>query len=55
MINPETAIEAARIAADLLLALVPHEQAKELLDEAAIRRANAVADLAEQVKFVEGR
>lgn len=47
----DVAIEAARIAADLLLALVPAPEAKRLLDEAAIRRANAIADAAEREKF----
>jgi hypothetical protein len=45
------ALEAARIAADLLLQLVPKEKATELLDEAAVKRANAIADAAEAAKF----
>lgn len=36
---------------DLILAFVPHDVAKAELDEAAIRRANAIADAAENVKF----
>ena len=47
----DEAIAAARIVADLLLMLVPHDTAKELLDDAAIRRANLAADLAEKIKF----
>lgn len=47
----DTALEAARLAADLLLALVPAPEAKRLLDEAEIRRANAAADAAEALKF----
>ncbi len=49
--TPQQALEAARIAADLLLALVPHDQAGKLIDEAAARRANAAADAAERLKF----
>ena len=49
------ALSAARIAADLLLALVPHpDAAKALLDDAAVRRANAAADVVERYKFGEG-
>lgn len=44
-------LEAARIAADLLLALLPAEDAKKLIDEAAVKRANAAADAAEAIKF----
>ncbi len=44
-------LDAARIAVDLLLMLVPHDKAKELLDDAAVKRANAAADAAESVKF----
>lgn len=47
----DIALEAARIAADLLLALVPAPEAKRLLDEAERRRANAIADAAEAAKF----
>lgn len=47
----DTALEAARIAADLLLALVPADEAKRLIGEAEIRRANAIADAAEAAKF----
>lgn len=49
--TPEQALEIARMAADILLALVPRDQVAELLDEAAIRRANAIADAAEAAKF----
>ena len=49
--TPEAIIAAARIAADLLLALVPHNEARELLDSAAAKRANAIADAAEAAKF----
>ena len=49
--SPEKALDVARTALDLVLALVPHEDAKRLLDEQAVKRANAEADLAEQLKF----
>ncbi len=51
--TPAEVLTAARIASDLLLALVPHERASELLSEAAVRRANALADAAEAAKFGE--
>lgn len=47
----DTALEAARIAADLLLALVPADEARALINAAEIRRANAIADAAEAAKF----
>lgn len=43
--------QVARMLFDIILALVPHEEARALLDEAAIARANAVADAAEAEKF----
>ena len=49
--NPEKVLDVARIALDLVLALVPHEDAKRLLDEAAVKRANAEADAAERLKW----
>ena len=49
--TPSDAINAARIAADLLLALVPAPVARQLLDDAAVRRSNAIATAAEDVKF----
>ena len=52
--SPEAALTAARLAADLLLELAPLT-ARMLLDEAAVRRANAMADYAEVVKFGEPR
>lgn len=48
--TPEQILEAARVAADLLLALAP-TRARELLTDAEIKQANAVADAAEQAKF----
>jgi hypothetical protein len=47
----DVALEAARIAADLLLALVPADEARALINEAEIRRANAIADAAAAAKF----
>ena len=46
-------LTAARLAADILLALVPHEDARFHVDEAERRRANAIADAAERAKFGE--
>ncbi len=47
----EIALKAARIAADLLLTLLPHEDAKRVLDEQSVKLTNALADAAEDVKF----
>ncbi len=44
-------IEAAKGLIDLLLSLVDVTKAKELLDDAALRRANLAADIAERIKF----
>lgn len=52
----DDAEKAARIAstvADLLLAIAP-DDAQRHLDEAAVRRANAIADAAEIAKFGAG-
>lgn len=43
--------QVARMLLDVILSLVPHEEAKLLLDEAAIARANTTADVAEEIKF----
>lgn len=37
---------------DLILELVPHTTARTLLDDAASRRAEAIADAAEEAKLV---
>jgi hypothetical protein len=50
-VTPEAILNAARLAADVLLALVPHEQAGKLIDEAAARRINAEVDAVERLKF----
>jgi hypothetical protein len=44
-------VDAARHAIDAALELVPADEAAKLLDEAAIRRANAIADAVEAAKF----
>jgi hypothetical protein len=44
-------VDAARHAIDAALELVPADEARELLDAAQIRRANAIADAAEAAKF----
>ncbi len=49
--DAELALDLARKAADIMLALVPADTARQLLDEAAVKRANDVADLAERIKF----
>lgn len=36
---------------ELVLKLVSASEAKDLLDDLAVRRANAIADTAEDVKF----
>lgn len=47
-------LDVARALLDLVLKLVPHGVAKDELDQAAIRRANAFADAAEIAKFGGG-
>lgn len=47
----QTALEAARLAADLLLALVPAPVAHQLLNDSEVKRANAIANAAEDAKF----
>lgn len=44
-------VDAARHAIDAALELVPADEAKDILDAAAVRRANAIADAAEAAKF----
>lgn len=44
-------LEGARALTSQLLDLVSVEQARELLDEEAVRRANLAADVAELAKF----
>lgn len=46
-------LEAAGHAADMALDLVPHTEARKVLDEAIFRRVNAEAELAERIKFGE--
>ena len=51
MSTTETVLEAARLAADLLIALAGSpERARVLITDAEWRRANAVADAAEIAK-----
>jgi hypothetical protein len=47
----EAILSVARLAADLLLELVPHDDAHVILTDASIRRANAIANAAEAAKF----
>ena len=53
MISEEVAVEMARKLVDVLLDVVPHIVARDILNAAAIRRANDAADLAEIAKFGE--
>lgn len=52
--DSEKVARAAQAAVDLAIDLVGPEKARELLDEAAIRRANLAADVAELAKFGPG-
>lgn len=36
---------------EIILSLVPVEEARKLLDDAAVKRANTIADAAELAKF----
>lgn len=49
--TPDKAIDLARKLIALALDIVPAEAAKQLIDDEAVRRANAIADLAETAKF----
>lgn len=46
-----TPAEVVRMLLDIVLSLVPHDEARQLLSDAAIARAKAAADAAEKVKF----
>lgn len=52
--DAEKVARAAQTAIDLAVDLVGPERARALLDEAAIRRANLAADVAELAKFGAG-
>lgn len=47
----ETALEVASKLAAIILELVPAPVAQQLISDAAVRRANALGDLADDVKF----
>lgn len=47
----EVALEVARGLLDLVLKLVPAPVAQKLLDEAAVKRALALGELADDAKF----
>lgn len=49
--SPSDVINAVRAILDVVLSLVPHETAKKLLDDAAVKRANDLANAAEAAKF----
>ncbi len=50
---PETILAVVRTLLDLILELVPHDVANQMLSDAAVKRQNAVADEAELLKFGE--
>lgn len=47
----QTAVDVARVLAEAMLKLVPAPVASQLISDEAVKRANAIADLAEDVKF----
>lgn len=49
--SPETVLTIVRGLVDLILLLVPAPVAHQIVDDAAIRRAHAIADAAEASKF----
>lgn len=49
--TPGQILDAARVAADLLLTLVPAPVAQQLINDAQVRRANDIANAAENAKF----
>ena len=49
--TPAKLLDLARSLLGLVLDLVPPPVARQMLDEEAVRRANAVADAAETAKF----
>lgn len=49
--SPLDVIDVVRKLVSLILDLVPVDVAKQALDDAAVRRANAIADAAEAAKF----
>jgi hypothetical protein len=52
--NPLDVISIVRRILDVILDLVPVDVARQILDDAAVRRANAIADAAEAAKFGGG-
>jgi hypothetical protein len=49
--SPSTILDIARGLVDLLLKIVPAPVAQKLITEADVRRANAIGELADDVKF----
>ena len=49
--TPAAVLAAVRSLLDIILTLVPHETAKAMLDDAAVKRQNAIADGLEAAKF----
>jgi hypothetical protein len=50
-VNPLDVFNTVRKLLDLILDLVPVDVARQALDDAAVRRANTIADAAELAKF----
>lgn len=53
--SPDTAFKIAEKLAALILDLVPAPMARQLIDDAAVRRANAIADVAEDAVVAAGK
>jgi hypothetical protein len=53
-VTPLAIIDIVRHLLDLVLDMVPAPVAQQMLSDAAVRRANLIADAAETAKFPEG-
>jgi hypothetical protein len=53
-VTPLVILDVVRKLLDMILDLVPHEMARGMLDDAAVRRAHRIGDLAEEAKFGGG-
>ena len=49
--TPQELLDAARAAADFIVAVLPADVAHQVINDASVRRANAIANAAEAVKF----
>ena len=50
--DPATIVSIVEGLIDVILKLVSYSDAKQLLDDAAVKRANEIADIAEAAKLV---